>query len=96
MPAWFEDESFWSTLERFFFTKMRTDIMASAEVDQVVRLLDARSGAAVLDLGCGPGRHALALARRGFRVTGVDRTTHYLDAARRRAADQHLDLDLVQ
>ena len=85
MPAWFEDDSFWSTLERFFFTKMRTDTMASAEVHQIVRLLDARPGASMLDLGCGLGRHALALARRGFRVTGVDRATRYLDAARRRA-----------
>ena len=50
----------------------------------------------MLDLACGPGRHAVALARRGFRVTGVDRTRSYLDAARRRAAEQHLELEFIQ
>ena len=28
----------------------------------------------VLDIGCGTGRHAFALARRGYEVTGIDRS----------------------
>src|SRR5215510_13351140 len=38
--------------------------------------------AGVLDLCCGQGRHARALARRGYRVTGVDANTVALAAAR--------------
>jgi SAM-dependent methyltransferase len=45
----------------------------------------------VLDMPCGPGRHSLELARRGFRVTGVDRTVAYLDTARQKAAAEGLD-----
>ncbi|MBJ7418160.1 MAG: class I SAM-dependent methyltransferase [Niveispirillum sp.] len=40
----------------------------------------------VLDLGCGTGGHALPLARRGFRVTGVDAAPAMLDLARAKAA----------
>jgi len=62
----------------------------------VLRLAGARAGAAALDLCCGPGRHALELARRGLAVTGVDRTARYLEEARRRAAAEGLSLELVR
>ena len=42
-------------------------------------------GADVLDAACGYGRHALVLAREGYRVTGIDRSPVLLDEARRRA-----------
>ncbi len=48
------------------------------------------AGAAVLDLGTGPGPTALALARRGARVTGVDVSPEQIEAARRSAAEQDL------
>src|SRR5215469_9552166 len=40
----------------------------------------------VADLGCGPGAHALALARRGYDVTGVDGSPRMVQAARAQAA----------
>jgi SAM-dependent methyltransferase len=40
----------------------------------------------VADLGCGPGAHALALARRGYDVAGVDGSPRMVEAARARAA----------
>jgi SAM-dependent methyltransferase len=40
----------------------------------------------VADLGCGPGAHALALARRGYDVTGVDGSPRMVQVARARAA----------
>lgn len=55
------------------------------EVASAVRLLGLREGHRVADLGCGTGRHAVALARRGLRVTGVDGSTSALTEARRAA-----------
>jgi SAM-dependent methyltransferase len=65
----------------------------AGEVDLVERLL-AKHGAAgaksVLDLGCGTGNHALPLAERGHRVTGVDRSPDMLAQARAKAATLRL------
>src|SRR5438046_6137479 len=40
----------------------------------------------ILDLGCGTGNHDLPLARRGYRVTGIDRSPEMLSLARKKAA----------
>lgn len=45
----------------------------------------------VADLGCGPGAHALALARRGYDVVGVDGSSGMVEVARKRAARDEVD-----
>ena len=45
----------------------------------------------IADLGCGPGAHALALARRGYDVIGVDGSPRMVDVARARAAHEAVD-----
>lgn len=45
----------------------------------------------VADLGCGPGAHALALARRGFDVVGLDGSPRMVEVARARAERDDLD-----
>jgi SAM-dependent methyltransferase len=52
------------------------------EADQLVARLGLTPGATVLDAPCGAGRVALALARRGYDVTGVDWSVEFLDRAR--------------
>lgn len=56
------------------------------EVDFLVEALALGAGDRVLDAGCGPGRHAIALARRGIEVVGVDVSPEFLATARRAAA----------
>lgn len=48
-----------------------------------------------LDLGCGTGMHAVDLARRGWRVTGVDLVPGALRAARGRARTANVDIDFI-
>jgi SAM-dependent methyltransferase len=62
----------------------------------MVTLLGLPSGASILDLCCGVGRHSLEFARRGFQVTGVDRTAAYLREACSRAAEEGLEVEFVQ
>ena len=50
----------------------------------------------ILDLGCGTGGHALILANRGYKVTGVDRSGGMLRLARKKAAQAGLRIDFVR
>jgi SAM-dependent methyltransferase len=93
-PPWHEDEEFWRKFDPWLFPDERWE-KAAEEVDLALELLELPEGAAVLDLCCGPGRHSLELARRGYRVTGVDRTGDYLAEGRRRAAEEGLDVEFV-
>jgi SAM-dependent methyltransferase len=56
------------------------------EVGFLVDALGLEAGARVLDVGCGPGRHALELARRGIDVVGVDLSEDFIALARGAAA----------
>jgi histidinol-phosphate/aromatic aminotransferase/cobyric acid decarboxylase-like protein/SAM-dependent methyltransferase len=68
---WYEDyfgSEFWTVAEHEY-TAERT----GREVDYLAAALGRNApGRRVLDLGCGTGRHAIALAARGFQVTGLD------------------------
>jgi SAM-dependent methyltransferase len=67
----------WAPAERFE--------RAEREVDFIVEALGVPPGASVLDLCCGEGRHAIALARRGFRMSGLDLSAFHLRLARQAA-----------
>ena len=54
------------------------------EVDHVVAALGLQPGERVLDVGCGPGRHAHELARRGIAVHGIDISATFVELARQR------------
>lgn len=74
----------------------RNDEEAQRQVDFLVERLDVHPSCEVLDLGCGDGRHSLELTRRGFRVTGLDLSEELLERARRRTANEGLDITFIQ
>jgi SAM-dependent methyltransferase len=94
MNAWFENEQFWKHLFLFLFPESRF-AAAVDEVDKILRL-SRPGGNAVLDLACGPGRHSMAFARRGFSVTGVDLSPFLLSKARDRARAQKLKVEWIR
>ena len=61
------------------------------EIDFLWGQLDLAPGKRVLDVGCGPGRHALELARRGVAVVGVDASDDFVELARDAAERGGLD-----
>lgn len=50
----------------------------------------------ILDVGCGTGRHAIELTKRGYTVTGVDFSESQLGRAREKAGKQGLTIDFHQ
>ncbi len=97
MNEWFLNESFWETFFPYLFSEERT-ALGAVQAEQAVALagLAGLDKGRVLDLCCGPGRVAIPLARKGFRVTGVDRSPFLLDKARQAAQAQGVDVEWVQ
>ncbi len=93
MNTWFEDESFWKRIYPHLFPAERF-ALAEEQVDHILTLT-VPAGRSVLDLCCGPGRHATLLAQRGFTVTGVDRSPFLLDQAKARAQADHLSVEWI-
>lgn len=79
---WFEDlaDHLGGAYLRYSFTRG-----TAQEVGFLVDVLGLEPGQRVLDVGCGPGRHAHALGRRGIQVHGVDISARFVDLARRDA-----------
>jgi len=73
---WFADESIWKDLYPFTFPESAFAV-GDEQVEKILRLTGVGRGK-VLDLCCGPGRHTVALAKRGVAVTAVDRTRFLL------------------
>ena len=67
----------------------------AAYVDALLTRAGSGPGASVLDAGCGTGRVAVELARRGHAVVGVDSDPSMLEVARRHAGPRWLDADLA-
>ena len=93
MQEWFEDEAFWEKLYPFMFPKQKFNGVEQ-EIGSVLDLADLQKGD-VLDLACGPGRHATALAKRGFRVTGVDLSPFLLRQAKDLARKESVSIEWV-
>jgi SAM-dependent methyltransferase len=77
MRAWPEAGEFLGKAYlRYSFTKG-----TEQEVAFLVDALGLRPGQRVLDVGCGPGRHARALAEQGIEVVGVDISPRFVELA---------------
>ena len=71
-PHWFEPiaDHLGAAYLRYAFTKG-----TAQEVAFLVDELGLEPGSRVLDVGCGPGRHAVTLAARGISVVGIESVT---------------------
>lgn len=67
-----------------------------AEADFLVEVMGIAPGAAILDVGCGTGRHSIELARRGFCMTGLDVSAGMLCEARRRAEIAKVSVNWIE
>ena len=91
---WFDNDAFWQDLYPFMFPEQR---FADAPIEiQKLLSLSKPSGKNALDLCCGPGRCSVALAKAGFKVTGIDRTKFLLNKARTKAKKEKVKIEWIQ
>jgi len=69
---------------------------APSEVDFLEKALRISPPAKILDLGCGFGRHAIELALRGYKVTGVDVSKGLLEYAKKKAQQKSVLVSWMQ
>jgi ubiquinone/menaquinone biosynthesis C-methylase UbiE len=94
MAQWFEDESIWRDSYDISFNSAVLNA-ADQEVEKILRLADFKGGD-ILDLACGPGRHAIPLSAKGHKVTGVDLTKWLLEKAETAAEKAGVQVEWIQ
>ncbi len=66
------------------------------EVDFLLKELSLKKESSVLDMGCGTGRHSIELAKRGYKLTGVDLSSGMLSQAKKQAKEAKVKVEWVQ
>ncbi len=66
------------------------------EVDFIEHELAFDTSATILDIGCGTGRHAIELAKRGYSVTAVDLSESQLARARTKATAANVNVQFMK
>lgn len=63
------------------------------EVDFIEKEIKQDKNCKILDIGCGTGRHAIELSRRGYSVTGVDLSNNMLEKASQKAVESGVKIE---
>ena len=82
---WYEDDELWQNFYHCMFDEESFD-EAQKQIPLLLSLI-CHPVQSVLDLACGPGRHALALSQKGLQVTAVDSSAFLLSKAKGKVAD---------
>jgi 2-polyprenyl-3-methyl-5-hydroxy-6-metoxy-1,4-benzoquinol methylase len=63
------------------------------ECDFIEKEIDFNKSLKIIDIGCGTGRHSIELAKRGYKVTGIDLSESLLERAKEKVKTQNLQID---
>ena len=63
------------------------------ECDFIEQEIGFNKSLKIIDIGCGTGRHSVELAKRGYKVTGIDLSESQLAQAKAKAKAQNLQID---
>ncbi len=90
MKQWYETlfENYARTYDKECFVQG-----TAGECDFIEQEIGHNKALKILDIGCGTGRHAIELTKRGYHVTGVDLSGSQLARAREKAKDAGLSID---
>lgn len=91
---WFQNDDFWLNYGPIMFDEQHW-AEAHGTAERCMEIASLKQGDSVLDACCGPGRISVELALLGLNVTGVDITQPYLDSAAETAADENVELTLI-
>ncbi|MBC8334272.1 MAG: class I SAM-dependent methyltransferase [Anaerolineales bacterium] len=88
--------NFFSKGSPFLAHPLLTPERTNTEIDFLLAQTQSTPGHLILDVGCGPGRHSIELARRGYRVVGIDPSEAMIVAAKERAKEAGVNPEFIQ
>jgi ubiquinone/menaquinone biosynthesis C-methylase UbiE len=90
---WYEElfQNYAENYDREPYTKGTT-----GEVDFIEQEIHFNRDLKILDIGCGTGRHAIELAKRGYTVTGIDLSDAQVIRAREKAVMENVKVNFQQ
>ncbi|KYC46009.1 MAG: tRNA (uracil(54)-C(5))-methyltransferase [Candidatus Methanofastidiosum methylothiophilum] len=93
MAKWYEElfDNYSKTYENEEFTKGTT-----GEIDFIEKEINYNKSMKILDIGCGTGRHSIELAKRGYKVTGIDLSECMLERAKEKAKESNVKVDFIK
>ena len=93
MKQWYEElfENYAENYDKESFTQGTI-----GEVDFIEQEINFDKSKRILDIGCGTGRHAIELAKRGYQVVGVDLSESQLNRAKQKAKAAGVNVDFIQ
>jgi len=65
------------------------------EVDFIEEEFNLEKGAYILDVGCGTGRHSIELAKRGYKITGIDISENMIKEAKKACKNKSVNVEFI-
>jgi len=93
MKQWYEKlfENYGEQYDKESFTQG-----TNGECDFIEKELNYDKSLKIIDVGCGTGRHAIELTKRGYCVTGIDLSESQLKRAREKAENLNLEIEFLK
>ncbi len=94
MKEWFKD--WFNTEEYLNVYKHRNEQDAKELVELILENINLPLNGKVLDLACGPGRHSILFAQKGFKVSAVDLSKNLLNFANVAAGTANVNINFIE
>jgi cyclopropane fatty-acyl-phospholipid synthase-like methyltransferase len=89
------NDSYFDGHYKEIWRKLIPDILTTREVSFILNYFNLKPGDSVLDLMCGYGRHAIALAQKGIHVMAIDNLKDYTDEIQSIAEKHNLPIEVI-
>jgi len=89
-------KNYWDAASIALYRAVLPSALTEPEVQAIQNIIELPSGAIILDVCCGYGRHLLPLTKRGYRVIGIDISLLALREATAQAQSEDIWIDVVQ
>lgn len=82
-----EEQDYMDWLSKTYYASVSVEDRLAHEIPDLLKIFSENKVKRILDVGCGTGDHVIDLAKRGFDVVGIDRSSAMINEANKRKKD---------